>query len=308
MPVDLIQASEGHYTRLIDLADAVADHSRPKNYLAQRLHALRILSHQKMQLAAPSALRAWRMLYVDACILHCITVLDSSTAGESIGILDQAIIIAGGGDENRLNLILSLINKVQQKFLPSPPHSQKLLNKGHHSSPDPLFTAHREVPTIRSSLSFLSFQSTYSTSPFVIKDYARDWPALKPDAWNSIDYLLSISGPSRLIPVEVGHDYRDENWSQVLMEWETFLHSLDDTTGRPKASQEGLYLAQHNILRQFPALRDDIAIPDYTYCSLNPPDFSGYKAPNNAEGAILNVWLGPHGTMSPAHFVSYPYL
>jgi lysine-specific demethylase 8 len=298
-----MQASEGHYIRIVELADAIRSESY--STLAGELLALQRLSHQNMRGATSTTRWAWQILYADSCILHSIILLATSTASQSLGVLDQAIIIAGGGDENRLNLILSLINNTQQIFLPPPTQSQRLLNKGHHSSFGPLFTANNQVPSIDSDLSFLSFQNTHSKSPFVIRGYARDWPALNENPWNSIDYLLSASGPSRLVPVEVGHDYRDEDWNQVLMDWEDFLDALDDTSGKSRASQDNLYLAQHNLLRQFPSLRNDIIIPDYVYCSLTPRDFSGYRAPENADGAILNVWLGPEGAMSPAHFVSF---
>lgn len=267
---------------------------------------LQRLSHHKMRSATSTKRRAWQILYADSCILHSITLSVTSTACQSICLLDQAIIIAGGGDENRLELILSLINKVQQILLPPPNHSHRFLNEGHHhSSSELLFTASNQVPSINPNLSLLSFQNAHSKSPFVIRSFAHDWPALNENPWNSIDYLLSASGPSRLVPVEVGHDYRDDNWRQTLMGWEDFLNAHDDTRGKSKASRDNLYLAQHNLLRQFPSLRNDIIIPDYVYCSLTPRDFSGYKAPEIADGAILNVWLGPEGATSPAHFVSF---
>lgn len=302
---DLVQTSEGCYSHLIKLVDTIlAEKSYPVTAIAQELQGLSDLAHKKMRLATPTALRVWRVLYTDSCILHALAILAPSTASRSIALLDKAIVIAGGGDENRLDLILSLINKIQQNLLPSQTPSRKLLNKGHQPSINPLLTARHEVPIVNSNLSFLSFQDVYSKGPFVIKGYANDWPALRENSWNSIDYLLSISGPSRVVPVEIGHDYRDDDWSQDLINWDDFLHTIANVA-RNSEDQKILYLAQHNLLRQFPSLRHDIVIPDYVYCALTPQDFPDYKPPENDEGVIINMWLGPQGATSPAHFVSY---
>ncbi|KAF9453248.1 Clavaminate synthase-like protein [Macrolepiota fuliginosa MF-IS2] len=274
--------------------------------VTQSLSELADLAHEKMRSAPPTALRIWQVLYADACVLCALAIQDFSTASRSIDLLDRAIIIAGGGggDESRLDLILSLINKIQQKFLPPQIPSRKFLNKGHQpSSETSLLTAQHEVSAITSNLSFISFQNTHSKAPFVIRGYAKDWPALKENSWNSIDYLLSISGPSRVVPVEIGYDYRDDSWSQAIMQWEYFLDSIGDVSDSRKDSY--LYLAQHNLFRQFPSLRRDITIPDYVYCALTPQDFPDYKPLENAEGTLLNMWLGPKGATSPAHFDPY---
>ncbi|KXN85488.1 Lysine-specific demethylase 8 [Leucoagaricus sp. SymC.cos] len=302
---ELVQASGSRYTQLVKLVDAILAGSFSEECLVRDFQALQNLSHQNMQFAASTTRWVWRILYVDCCILQSIVLLCASTAYSVIGLLDRAIIIAGGGDEMRLNLILSLIGRIQHRFLPLPTPSRKHLGKSHHSSFEPLLTAYHEVPSIKANLSLLSFQNQYSKAPFVIRGYALDWPALNDRPWSSVDYLLSVSGPSRIVPVEVGQDYRDEDWNQVLMDWDNFLYALADGDGNSKAPQEILYLAQYNLLRQFPSLCDDIMIPDYVYCSLSPQDFSGYKAPDNPDGAILNVWLGPKGATSPAHFDPY---
>ncbi len=302
---DLVQVSEGSYDRLMELVDVVlADEPSSKAYIAPELQTLADRAHQNMRLASAATLRVWRILYTDSCILKALVILDSSTAGECVGLLDRAIIIAGGGDEGRLCLILSLISKIQQNFLPRQTPSGKLLNKKCMTSLNPLLTAHREVPVIDSNLSFLSFQNTHSKHPFVISDYAKEWPECNEHPWNSIDYLLSVSGPARIVPVEVGRDYRDDYWTQDLMSWEIFLDAIESTTHLSSEGGKELYLAQYNLLRQFPSLRRDILIPDYIYCTLTQ-NFPDYKPPENDEGVILNVWLGQEGAMSPAHFVSH---
>jgi lysine-specific demethylase 8 len=84
------------------------------------------------------------------------------------------------------------------------------------------------------------------------------------------------------------------------MSWDDFLDVLED----PTHSQTILYMAQHNLLSQFHALREDILIPDYVFTSPEAPaTYPLYRPPNNEEGLALNAWLGPPGTASPAHTV-----
>ncbi|GLB35067.1 putative cupin-like domain containing protein [Lyophyllum shimeji] len=119
-------------------------------------------------------------------------------------------------------------------------------------------------------------------------------------------YLRSVSGPGRVVPVEVGEDYRDHDWTQKLMDWDEFLGSLDlaDQPPPPKRAKT-TYLAQHNLLIQFPSLRADIIIPDYVYACMDPPGSAGYRPPGNEEQLLINMWLGPQGTVSPAHTDPY---
>ncbi|KAF9068721.1 hypothetical protein BDP27DRAFT_1326839 [Rhodocollybia butyracea] len=133
---------------------------------------------------------------------------------------------------------------------------------------------------------------TFQTKrPFVLRKYASSWPALNSHP----------CGPARIVPVEVGADYRTDDWTQQFMGWDEFLQSLESDD-----SKVVLYLAQHNLLRQFPALNNDIIIPDYVYaCPPPPEDYPQYKPPGNDEQLVINGWLGPRGTVSPAHTDPY---
>ena len=65
-----------------------------------------------------------------------------------------------------------------------------------------------------------------------------------------------------------------------------------------------MYHAQHDLFKQFSALRDDVIVPDYVYASPPPPDYYvNYRPPATEDGYIVNAWLGPAGTVSPAHTV-----
>lgn len=124
-------------------------------------------------------------------------------------------------------------------------------------------------------------------------------------SWASTGYLRSIAGPGRLVPIEVGSDYRNDDWTQKMMVWDDFLTVLDSQECVHQNKPDVLYLAQHDLMKQFPALRADIVVPDYIYAALEcPADFPGYMPPGNDDQLVINAWLGPGGTVSPAHTVS----
>ena len=109
----------------------------------------------------------------------------------------------------------------------------------------------------------------------------EDWPAMT--AW-SVERLVRLAGP-RTVPVEIGRRYTDHDWTQQLMTVESFAR--DFLVQKP--SRVG-YLAQHQLLDQVPALGEDIVTPDYCY--------TGEADGDEPE---VNVWIGPAGTVSPAH-------
>lgn len=245
-------------------------------------------------------------MYCDASILRALSDINASTASQSIHTLDRAIIICGhaGG---RLDFILSLIEIIQLEHLALTPYTgrEASISLGCTSKILPLQTAHRHIPIFPDIPSISTFQSRLTTQPFILRGYARNWPAMNEHPWCSASYLRSVSGPGRVVPVEVGKDYRSETWAQKLMGWDDFLASLDfpNKLGLPPPSSV-LYLAQHDLLMQFPGLRADIIIPDYVYASIASQIFPNYRPPGNDEELVINAWLGPARTISPAHTVS----
>ncbi|KZT11596.1 Clavaminate synthase-like protein [Laetiporus sulphureus 93-53] len=261
-----------------------------------------------------------RRLYTDASILRALVnlceyaeTLDRQAARSAIASLDKAIIIAGAPGERRLQIIYDIIEQIQSHCLgvediafvanAVSPNSRDV-------SVSPLMTlesALSSVPRLDSPPSLAAFVKQYSQSPFVLPGYIRDWPALHEHPWKFVEYLRYVAGPGRLVPVEIGNDYRQDDWTQALMPWDTFLDALDQKTPDDgQTRQQPLYLAQHNLLKQFPKLRNDILIPDYAYASLPPPaGFPGYVAPANDDQLVLNAWLGPSGAVSPAHTDPY---
>lgn len=257
-------------------------------------------SHHAMRLSSSSTeLNALREIYTICCILRGILLLDLLQFHEAISSLDHAIIIAGA--PGKLDFVLHCIREIQSKMLQetllgAPSLSVQLC---HYTPKDKVDT----VPSIHPP-SFLSFQSKFSKSPFILRNYAHDWPAMQERPWRSAAYLRSIAGPGRVVPVEIGHDYRSETWKQKIMPWDQFLSTLN-LEDQPISDFAGnvLYLAQHDLTVQFPSLRDDISIPDYVYASLTSSDCPNYRQPRNDDNVLFNTWLGPQGTMSPAHTV-----
>lgn len=127
--------------------------------------------------------------------------------------------------------------------------------------------------------------------PFIMpKGTVDDWPALSTRPWGSMDYLLSVAA-DRVVPVEIGSQYTDSNWSQKMMRFSEFIEK------HIKVQGDIAYLAQHDVFYQIPRLEKDIIIPDY--CHIEPKLTELYQA--RPKDVMKNAWFGPKGTVSPLH-------
>ncbi len=273
-------------------------------YWDEKLHLIATTIHNKMKYAPSSLeLNTLRKIYTDASILLGLLKSLLSCPNDSIAILDKAIIIAGPYGSGRLDFILDVIRRIQR-----PLSSNWSIRSGTKISPSSQVKPELSectIPCLPTVPSFIAFQLTYSRQPFILRNYAADWPALLNRPWGSYAYLLSVAGPGRIVPVEVGHDYRSDEWEQKIMLWEDFLALLEFKDHSATTSgTDILYMAQHNLTKQFPDLLKDIIIPDYVYADLRSSDFPNYDPPRNETQMLLNTWLGPKGTLSPAHTVS----
>ncbi|KAK0458448.1 uncharacterized protein EV420DRAFT_1542316 [Desarmillaria tabescens] len=293
----LANCGKEHCERLFSTARAVcagASHSKVSDDLEDVIK----ISYDRMSKGQSGW---WRRIHTDTSILQALTLSDQSAYLQAIEVLDRAIIISGA--MGRLDLIHALIQDVQSKF-PSPTNVGVLPAPSRHpSEPKPLCTALLDVPSLPFQPSLSSFRSQLSLSPFILRSYANDWPALTNHPWCSVRYLRTVAGPGRVVPIEVGKDYRNDDWTQQLMPWDKFLASLEfDDQTCSYVPEKMLYLAQHNLFMQFPDLRADILVPDYVYSG---PSVPNYAPPGNDEQLVLNTWLGPRGTISPAHTDPY---
>ncbi|KAG8851685.1 hypothetical protein FRB91_007525 [Serendipita sp. 411] len=238
-----------------------------------------------------------RQLYTDTCIAQTLThlLLQSENQDEMIWLectrlLDGAIVFAGAPG-NRMAFTQSLIELLQETKLPADAPVQRQDTLSVSKPAIPLPPCGSQVPKMQEP-DMMSFLSQHCKRPFVIPAGIKHWPAV--NSWTHCAYLKAIAGRGRVVPVEIGKDYRVDSWTQEMMKWEDFLERIEN------GSEPTVYLAQHSLLSQFPRLRDDIVIPDIVYYS-PPCDDIAYSPPTNEDGVVLNAWLGPEGTVSPAH-------
>jgi hypothetical protein len=249
----------------------------------------------------------WRKLYTDVSIALAIFLVQvvpspsTKDAESAVSQLDKAIIFSGAPGKGKHDLIVELIASIQADHLPRDLtlDDDTCLSEIPADIPS-IYTANSAIPLLNTPPSFTSFVSTLSKRPFLLSGFAKCWPALRERSWSSPAYLRSIAGRGRQVPIEVGSDYRTDDWTQKLMDFDEFLHKLLEFNPGDKV----LYLAQHDLFKQFPALADDISTPDYVYASLDANhDYPNYRPPKNEDQLVMNVWLGPKGAVSPAHTV-----
>ncbi|GJE98104.1 hypothetical protein PsYK624_143260 [Phanerochaete sordida] len=269
--------------------------------LVATAHACMAEAHRAAQPTLP-----WRRLYTDACILRSLVdVLEDRPEADivdAVARLDKAVIVAGPAGEGRLELILEFVARLQAALPPAladPSPSHTFASTPFSPPPHPA-TSPTPIPRLRTPPSLASFLATHAHAPFILPRFARDWPALATHSWASPAYLRAAAGPARVVPVEVGRDYRADDWAPAFAGWDAFLDGL--AAASAGAHGDVLYLAQHDLLKQFPALRDDVVVPDYAYAAPRAPaEYPDYRPPANEEQLVVNVWFGPAGTVSPAH-------
>ncbi|SPO41001.1 uncharacterized protein PSFLO_06483 [Pseudozyma flocculosa] len=292
----------------------------------------------------------WRRLYTDAILLKAcaaLALLEPSHAAAHphwtslVRDLDLAIIVAGAPGPGRAEAIHDLIRAAQTAIasplspalLPAAEHTRpakrsRLETVEYHAAIDggsgaplqPTSLADGTIDSFDSPPSLATFLDRSGSDddrgscrrPFIVRGFAKDWPASQPlpsaapsssppasgaPRWASADYLERIAGPGRVVPVEVGAKYTDDDWGQDIILWSDFLRlsgwaqAAADPTAAAAAEDKPLYLAQHDLLSQFPDLRRDMILPDYVYSS---PPVVGYK----------EIWLAPpdvdvDGAMAP---------
>ncbi|KAK7956964.1 uncharacterized protein PG986_006186 [Apiospora aurea] len=270
--------------------------------------------------------------------------LEESVVAELVKTLDLALILAGAAGEQRgrvwvgkaLDLLHDAWTSMQAETGANavrPAKRVKLDDKGDDPSPsDDILSAaasfssfqpftppvEKPIPR-RPAMSVESFQtymdnppdSTLGPEPLIFTDLVQDWPARTTHPWDKPAYLLSTTfGGHRLVPVEIGRSYVDEEWGQKLITFGALLRDYIDPSLSPdhtvhddksQAGKQIAYLAQHPLLTQLPALRNDILIPDLCYTSPPPHPTDSTKDQPEVDEPKLNAWFGPPGTITPLH-------
>ena len=263
----------------------------------------------------------WRRLFTDASIVKAVALILDRPFGSdpepAVHALDMALIMAGAPGEGRraaIGRLLQALDDRRDDCCPDDarsPAAKRLKLDPSSSTPLPARPDDQQVRwpvPRRDRMSLEAFQRHLDgqNTPVVIAGALEHWPALGPQrAWASPAYLLSRThGGRRLVPVELGRAYTDPAWRQAIIPFRVFLatHILAAAAGAGPASATTAtgYLAQHNLFSQVPALRDDIAIPDYCYATPPSRPPTAAELPPLDEPAI-NAWFGPRGTISPLH-------
>jgi len=276
-----------------------------------------------------SVSQEWLGLYVDTNLLSAL--FDLSVARRRTGIdidcrdrcvrkLDMAIIIGGAAMPQRMEWIqraikLAQVNLDEMQLKSSVTTSNEIPRKRRRvACAQELLFAPTAIPTLSRPPDIQRYLISHYNAPFVLRGYldqtseSTSWSAFA--RWSDPQYLLSLVGGGRCVPVEEGNSYNDTDWGQRIVPFEDFLaragflgfdNTPDAPTGRP------MYLAQHSLLRQFPELESDMSLP--IYVGSGPPptaEFPSYRAPDSESGVIVNVWVGSGSgeIVSPAHTVS----
>ncbi|KAJ5991894.1 hypothetical protein N7451_007618 [Penicillium sp. IBT 35674x] len=202
--------------------------------------------------------------------------IEASWVREAIHALDMALIMTGGrGREQWIRRLFSEMKMAADKWT-TKDHARHVPSDVPPTSiPEP----HLDHPIPRVSNPTMAYMENHIEkirTPLVITDNVNHWPAMNTRPWASREYWWNrtLNG-KRLIPVEVGRSYTDEEWGQKIMEIREFAEKYlwnghqDDQSSTEQESGETGYMAQHDLMRQIPELRNDIAVPDY--CYIDPP-------------------------------------
>lgn len=269
----------------------------------------------------------WRRLYTDATLLKVISLLLATGSSardrvdyfehswrQAIRDLDKALIVAGSPGPHRQAWTHTLISIVQKLHLPLKRRDVHVTDRSAISAKSPSdYVIDNPIPRFEpeEAPSMEDFVASSSQRPFIVSGGVTSWPAY--GRWSSLDTFRQAAGEGRVVPIEVGGTYTQENWSQELMDFGSFLDMLSSSAAATAGSQGGsqassgtLYLAQHDLLRQIPQLEDDFWPPDYVYMAPSaPPDAPSYVPPDADRGYLVNLWIGPEDTHSPAHTDPY---
>ncbi|KAF8982868.1 hypothetical protein BGZ46_000430 [Entomortierella lignicola] len=270
----------------------------------------------------------WRELYTDAGILKALglgyfSVSERDTPDIEplkLAILscDNVLVMTGASGIGRKPLVYELIDTFegliegQEEMAPSAQKRQRTAGSqirlgeesSQGSSPEIKFSIPRlHLPTLDAFQQHVN--SPLGGTPIVITGAIEHWPAR--ERWTDLDTICRTAGPDRLVPIEIGSQYTDEQWTQKLVTMREFIEKyitldhgeVQDSTKEKEERQVG-YLAQHDLFDQIPRLRRDIDIPDY--CLIEPIENEGYNPPDDV---LLNAWFGPRGTVSPMHTDPY---
>uniref|UniRef100_A0A1I7RWN6 Cupin_8 domain-containing protein n=1 Tax=Bursaphelenchus xylophilus TaxID=6326 RepID=A0A1I7RWN6_BURXY len=219
----------------------------------------------------------YRLLFSVCCLIQTFILWKSGKSEEALAKCDEGLLKGYELDEN----VLGELGEILSDHM-GPMEKIEFPSHLSHNPPAPLSTTRKISVLNLPSLETFYTNAFLPEKPVIIRGLLSNMPCYK--KW-SFDYLYNKCG-RRIVPVEIGSKYTDEDWSQILMPFGQFLN---DFVANEENAEEPGYMAQHRLLDQVPSLLKDIIIPDY--CSLVSSD-----EPEN-----INCFIGPSSTVSPLH-------
>ncbi|KAL3123236.1 hypothetical protein niasHT_006779 [Heterodera trifolii] len=234
----------------------------------------------------------YRLLYAFCCAVRAKLSYLLKDYFLSLRHCDDGLLKGNDLEDESLSKFASFLCR---KFLPPPsevPEHQTDSKKAPNLLPNSVQISSSELPSLE-----YFFNNFYKLQvPVIIRGMVNGWPAF--EKW-SFSYLNSICG-HRLVPVELGSKYTDDDWRQQMMSFNQYLEEFVFPTTTP--SQSG-YMAQHRLLDQIPELLADVPVPDYCVFGDQPVgEEIGDGARFEPDHELtINAFIGPAGTVSPLH-------
>lgn len=262
----------------------------------------------------------WHRLYTDTSLIRAIKIIQdverrrAEWLQQTVHLLDMAMIMTGGfGREQMIADIFEKLDTMSSNEDLTIPQSKrsKILST--------LPCENHSIPKIRSPIRIVLHRPTLTAfekcmhevkEPVLLTGILDDWPAL--EKWRSKEYWNQLTlGGRRLVPVEVGRSYVDDDWGQQIVPFQQFVDEYimvnNGKTG---------YLAQYDLFKHLPKLNREIITPDYCFLDAPPPDPDTPVARGKMKADLKkmklvedevqkNIWFGPAWTISPLHHDPY---
>jgi hypothetical protein len=184
----------------------------------------------------------WRKRFAIACELLAECQAQSNDVEAAIATLDTGLLMAGPYGNDLHVKMSSYLPETTSPF--SPP--RKRIRVIAYETPYAATPLSKYIPRIPAP-SLMTFLLSYmkTQTPVILTGAMEDWPALH--RWPDMNYLKHVAGP-RTVPVEIGANYLDNNWSQTLMTMHDFI--TQHVENAAKDSNYNGYLAQHALFEQ----------------------------------------------------------
>ena len=240
----------------------------------------------------------WRECYVLSCVAAAAACCDDapSAAAAALRHLDMAFIM--GGPPDVLQPFVAVVEPLVPRAAAAAPDDASPLPRSLLQADAPTLQPGMELrrldaadwgcfrkeyynidaPVVLAGLAGACARACHRAARSSRDARAAEWPAV--DKWRQLSFWETEFG-HRCVPLEVG-SHTDGSWHEAVVSVREFVAAL-------RADERVVYLAQHPLFEQLPALREDFVVPDCVGRRLSR----------------INAWLGSRGTRTPLHYDSY---